>query len=139
MDDFYGVAIRGQPCYEALLFVCRDQIVDREVRSDVFSQVLPPIQLVERIACWKPRMFDDFKSEVYPAILEMETSPFRHGPPGCEDILRSMFERIGSKLLESMSASLSDGADPLKLEADLYILGQFVESIMVDLDHDKKV
>ena len=69
----------------------------------------------------------------------METSPFRHGPPGCEDVIRSMFERIGSKLLELMSASLSAETDPLKLEADLYILGQFVESLMVDLDHGNKV
>ena len=97
------------------------------------------MQLVERIVCWKPRAFDDFKSEVYPGIFEMETSPFRHGPPGCEDVIRSMFERIGSKLLELMSASLSAETDPLKLEADLYILGQFVESLMVDLDHGNKV
>lgn len=113
--------------------------MDREVCSDVFSKALPPIQLVERIACWKHRAFDDFKNEVYPAVFEMETSPFRHGPPGCEDVIRSMFERMGSKLLELMSASMSVETDPLKLEADLYILGQFVESIMVDFDHENEV
>lgn len=57
---------------------------------------------IESILNWKPLYAEDAKAEVYPGILEFETTPFRHGPPGCEDVLRSLYFQMTTTTLSYM-------------------------------------
>lgn len=114
-------------------------MVNREADLSVFSKSAPPFRFVDSIVNWKPRLFNDAKLEIYPSVLEMETSPFRHGPPGCEDVIRSIYERMGLPVLDFLTSILSAESDAARIEATLYIIGQCVESILMDVESAERV
>ena len=133
----------------ALLLLLRNQLANHELSafsSDaVYNAFVNPgnqlqlLQNSEHVLNWRPQIADDAKNEVFPAVLEMETSPFRHGPPGCEDVIRCLFGKLGNGVLGEMigvlktervgECEVSEAQDTNLVEADLYVLGQFIEEM----------
>lgn len=105
----------------------------------IFAKSAPPFRFVEPIVNWKPRLFNESKLEIFPAVLEMETSPFRHGPPGCEDVIRSIYERMETSVLEFLTSLLSSESNASRIEATLYMIGQCLESVMMDVESIERV
>ena len=156
----------------ALLLLLRNQLANHdttgfssEAVNNAFINPGNQLQLLqnsEHVLNWRPQIADDPKNEVFPAVLEMETSPFRHGPPGCEDVIRVLFGKLGNGVLGEMIGVLkgeqvsvgvvsdeqvsvgvmsdeqvsvgvmSDGQEAKLVEADLYVLGQFIEEMRAD-------
>ena len=167
----------------ALLLLLRNQLANHDTAGfsseAVYNAFINPgnqlqlLQNSEHVLNWRPQIADDPKNEVFPAVLEMETSPFRHGPPGCEDVIRVLFGKLGNGVLGEMIGVLkgdeqvsvgvmsdgqvsvgvmsdeqvsvgvvsdgqvsvgvvSDGQEAKLVEADLYVLGQFIEEMRAD-------
>lgn len=156
MPAFYeaSIAFQNNSCAMTLLLLLRNQLASHEAvgfSSDaVYNAFVNPgnqlqlLQNSEHVLNWRPQIADDAKNEVFPAVLEMETSPFRHGPPGCEDVIRCLFGRLGSGVLGEMIRVLkneqvavcgeSENQDVSLVEADLYVLGQFIEEMRSNRD-----
>ena len=88
------------------------------------STQLKLLQNAESLLSWRPRA-DDPRCEPFPTLLAGETTPFRHGPPGCEDLLRELFLHAGERLLRWLLSDLATVSERLA-EADCYIIGQFL-------------
>ena len=127
----------------ALLLLLRNQLANHDTAGfsseAVYNAFINPgnqlqlLQNSEHVLNWRPQIADDPKNEVFPAVLEMETSPFRHGPPGCEDVIRVLFGKLGNGVLGEMIGVLKgDGQEAKLVEADLYVLGQFIEEMRAD-------
>ena len=156
----------------ALLLLLRNQLANHDTTGfsseAVYNAFINPgnqlqlLQNSEHVLNWRPQIADDPKNEVFPAVLEMETSPFRHGPPGCEDVIRVLFGKLGNGVLGEMIGVLkgeqvsvgvvsdgqvsvgvvsdeqvsvgvmSDEQEAKLVEADLYVLGQFIEEMRAD-------
>lgn len=167
----------------SLLLLLRNQLANHDTTGfsseAVYNAFINPgnqlqlLQNSEHVLNWRPQIADDPKNEVFPAVLEMETSPFRHGPPGCEDVIRVLFGKLGNGVLGEMIGVLkgdgqvsvgvvsdeqvsvgvmsdeqvsvrvmSDGQVSVSVvgdeqeaklvEADLYVLGQFIEEMRAD-------
>lgn len=92
-----------------LVNTLRDQLVIQEAEQvsfqslySHFSQLDNQFKLIrnlDNLLNWKPLYAEDSRAEIYPAILELETSPFRHGPPGCEDVIRCIYSQMTTQLL----------------------------------------
>lgn len=96
-------------CSILLLNTLRNQLVIQEADQvscqsfySRFSQLDNQFKLIRNLDTllnWKPLYAEDSRTEIYPAILELETSPFRHGPPGCEDVVRCLYSQMTTQLL----------------------------------------
>ena len=134
MEGFYATQLLpdGGDCATTLLRLLRDQLVITDYASVhpealVASFNTPATQLqllrgAEPVLRWKPQLGDDANSDPFPAVLELETSPFRHGPPGCEDVIRSLFCSVSETVMNWLLRDLATASEPAA-EADLFVLG----------------
>lgn len=94
--------------------------------SSLFSQFCQEenqFQLVKNIEFllnWKPLYAEDRKAEMFPTLLEAETTPFRHGPPGCEDVIRSVFFQTPSTVLQYLLQVISTETVYLSIRIIIY-------------------
>lgn len=102
----------GTPCWVVLLNLLRKQLrideFDQFPVADVYREFadlqnqLNRVKNIDPILKWVPMYAEDDRAEVYPSIVEVETSPFRHGPPGCEDVLRALFFQFPNEVVPFM-------------------------------------
>ena len=103
--------MNGQTGPMLLLDVLRNKLVISEEDQAQFSldiefqahvqlqQQLALIKNIETILQWKPAISNLLKTDIYPSLLEIETTPFRHGPPGCESVIRLLYQHVRDPLV----------------------------------------
>ena len=109
MDSFYdpSLVIENTTCAMTLLLLLRNQLANYEYASfasetayNTFTNPGNQLKLLhngESVLNWKPQVGESIKNGVFPSILELETTPFRRGPPGCEEVLRRLFSHMGNE------------------------------------------
>ena len=150
MDEFYVKSILpdGSHCYTTLLHILRNQLLipsyqslSAEAQFSLFNAPQNQLQLLqaaEPMLNWKPSFGDDSRTEPFPAILELETTPFRHGPPGCEDLLRSLYANVGEDLLRWLNQDLLISSEETS-EASLYVISQMLNEITSNKEENRIV
>lgn len=148
MDAFYvkHALPGGDDAYTTLLQLLRDQLVISDVPPTAkllarFHDAATQLQLLrsaESFLLWRPPLGDDVRNEPFPALLAAETTAFRHGPPGCEELLRSLYSNVGEELLWWLLRDLAT-APERRCEADCFVLGQFLCEIASDREGNPMV
>lgn len=122
MESFYdpSLVIENTSCAMTLLLLLRNQLANYEFASfssesayNAFTNPGNQLKLLhngEAVLNWKPQMGESVKNEAFPAILELETTPFRRGPPGCEEVLRRLFSHLGNEGLRVMVEAMKSEA-----------------------------
>ena len=83
---------------------------------------------IEHVSNWSLFCLTEPYAEPYHTVLEYETNLFRHGPPGCEDLLGDMFEKAGEKMIQLIIHDMPTCSEE-QIEADLYVIGVMFHSI----------
>ena len=150
MNEFYikSVLPDHSDCYTTLLRMLRNQLLIPSYQSlssdtqfilfNTPQNQLQLLQTADSMFNWKPSFGDDSRTEPFPAILEFETTPFRHGPPGCEDLLRSLYANVGEELIQWLSQDLLRFSEEVA-EADLFVISQMLNEITSNREENPMV